>query len=161
MENKNVGWLILGLSVVIIMVVFLFNNAMQEIVNNCPLVQQGLQCPSHGTVRQQTYLSLAIAGILIIIGLFLVFSKQREKIIIRKANDKIKIRGIDMQELSHEERKVLKIVQENKAIFQAELIEKTGFGKAKVTRVLDRLESRGFLERKRRGMTNIVVILKD
>ncbi|MEK6845043.1 MAG: MarR family transcriptional regulator [Nanoarchaeota archaeon] len=49
-------------------------------------------------------------------------------------------------------------MQNNKAIFQAELIEKTKFGKAKITRILDRLEGKGFVERKRRGMTNIVVL---
>ena len=40
----------------------------------------------------------------------------------------------------------------------ADLIEKTGFGKAKMTRIIDRLEGKGFVERKRRGMTNVVVL---
>jgi len=41
------------------------------------------------------------------------------------------------------------------------LIEKTGFGKAKMTRIIDRLEGRCFVERKRRGMTNIVVLKEN
>ena len=49
-------------------------------------------------------------------------------------------------------------MEEHRTIFQADLIEKTGFGKAKMTRILDRLEGKGFVERKRRGMTNVVVI---
>ena len=55
-------------------------------------------------------------------------------------------------------RDILKIIQENKTIFQAEIIEKTKLGKAKITRIIDRLEGKGFVERKRRGMTNIVVL---
>ena len=50
------------------------------------------------------------------------------------------------------------MIQNNKAIFEADLIYKTGFGKAKMTRIIDRLEGKGFVERKRRGMTNVVVM---
>ncbi len=162
MENKNVGWLILGISAVVIIMVFLFNQAMLNIVNNCPTVQLGYECPAHGTVKQQTYLSLAIVGILIIIGLMLIFSKPKEKIVFKKIkeNDKNEKKNIDISQLTSEEKAVLKLIQENKAIFQADLIEKLGFPKAKVTRILDRLEGQGIVERKRRGMTNVVV-LKD
>ena len=33
----------------------------------------------------------------------------------------------------------------------------TGFGKVKITRVIDRLEGKNLIERRRRGMTNVVV----
>ena len=68
---------------------------------------------------------------------------------------------MDTSELRGEEKKVLSLIEENKAIFQADLIEKTGFGKAKITRILDRLEGKGFVERKRRGLTNVVVLKED
>lgn len=35
---------------------------------------------------------------------------------------------------------------------------KTGLTKVKVTRILDRLEGREIIERKRRGMTNVVIL---
>lgn len=159
MENKNVGWLIIGISVLIIFIIFLFNNAMKNILNeSCPYMQDGNICPAYGTINQQTYLSLAIVGVLVIIGLVLIFSKQTEKIIIKKIKEKKENRNIDLSELTKEEKSVLKLIQENGAIFQADLIEKTGFGKAKITRVIDRLEGKDIVERKRRGMNNIVVI---
>lgn len=65
---------------------------------------------------------------------------------------------INTSNLKPEEKQVLSLIQENKAIFQADLIEKTGFGKAKMTRIIDRLEGKEIVERKRRGMTNIVVL---
>ena len=43
-------------------------------------------------------------------------------------------------------------------IFQPDLADKTGFSKVKVTRILDRLEGKQLIERKRRGMTNVVVL---
>ena len=159
MENKNVGWLILGISLVIIAIIFIFNSTLKEIVSQgCPLVGHQLDnCPMYNTITKQTYLALSIVAILLIVGVFLIFSKQKEKIIVKKVEKKNK-RIYDTSELNAEEKKVFSLVEENKAIFQTELIEKTGFGKAKVTRILDRLEGKGFVERKRRGMTNVVVL---
>ena len=43
-------------------------------------------------------------------------------------------------------------------IFQSEIVERTGFPKAKVTRCLDALENKKLVERKRKGMGNIVIL---
>ena len=161
MENKNVGYLILGISILIIFIIFLFNNAMKKIIiEGCPAVHDGLACPAYGTIQQQTYLSLAIVGILILIGLVLIFTKPSERVIIKTIKEKTNKKEINLSQFKPEEKQVLKLIQENNAIFQADLIEKTKFGKAKVSRILDRLEGQGIIERKRRGMTNVVV-LKD
>ena len=45
----------------------------------------------------------------------------------------------------------------NGSVYQSDIMKKTGFSKVKVSRVLDKLEQKGLLERKRRGMTNLVV----
>ncbi len=159
MENKNVGFLLIGISILIIGIIFLFSSTLKEISSNsCSMEKES--CPMYQTIDKQTYLSLGIVGLLIIIGLVLIFSKPQEKIIIKKVEAKKQKKEINTSDLKPEEKKVLELIQKNKAIFQAELIEKTEFGKAKVTRILDRLEGRGFIERKRRGMTNVVV-LKD
>ena len=157
MENKNVGYLILGISVLIIGIIFLFNSAMTDIASSSCTMEKSI-CPMYKTINQQTYLSLGIVGLLVLVGLVLIFSKPHEKIIIRRVEEKHKKKKIDSSGLNHEEKYVLKLVEENRTIFQADLIEKTGFGKAKVTRILDRLEGKGFVERKRRGMTNVVVL---
>ena len=115
-------------------------------------------CPMYKSIDKQTYLSLGIIGLLILVGIVLIFSKPQKEIIIKKVEAKKTKKKFDVSELKSEEKKVLELIQNNKAIFQAELIEKTGFGKAKITRILDRLEGKGFVERKRRGMTNIVVL---
>ncbi len=159
MENKNVGWLIIGISALIVGIIFLFNNAMKRIIDaGCPMIHGGAYCPAYGTINQQTYLSLSIVGILAIIGIVLIFSKPTEKIVIKKVKEKNARKNINTNELKSEEKKVLELIQADKAIFQSDLIEKTGFGKAKMTRIIDRLEGKGFVGRKRRGMTNIVVL---
>ena len=163
MENKNVGWLIIGISLLIIFIIFLFQGALKEIgEGSCTLAHgDALLCPMYKTINQQTYLALGIVGILIVIGLILIFSKPQERIVVRKIKEKKFEKKVDLSNFRPEEKQVYKMVKENGAMFQADLIEKTGFGKAKMSRIIDRLEGQGLLERKRRGMTNVVVLKED
>ncbi len=50
------------------------------------------------------------------------------------------------------------LIQNNGVMLQKELLEKTGFPKSTLSVVLDRLEAKGLIERRRRGMSNIVVL---
>jgi len=113
----------------------------------------------YGTISVQTWISLAIAGLIIIIGLFLIFSKEETKIITKTKKIQIEKqrKPIDYSKLDKEEKILIKIVEEaDGTIFQSDLVEKSGFDK--VTRILDRLEGRQLIERKRRGMTNVVIL---
>jgi len=157
-ENKYVGYMLLAVSILIVIVIFLFNSALKEIVLTSCGEEHAIVCPMNQTVDQQTYIALGITALLVIVALILIFTKPQERIIIKTIEKKLKKIKIDTSELKSEEKQVFELVQNNKTIFQADLIEKTGFGKAKMTRIIDRLEGKGFVERKRRGMTNIVVL---
>jgi uncharacterized membrane protein len=64
-----------------------------------------------------------------------------------------------MGELSKDEKIVFeKILEAEGAMFQSDLVEQSKLAKAKVTRLLDKLEGKNLIERKRRGMTNIVIL---
>jgi len=117
----------------------------------------------YDTIATQTYLSLAIAGVILVIGLFLIFSKEHEKIITKTITKKIHVekkpKPIDYSKLKKEEKIVMKIIEQAEGtIFQSDLVEKSDFSKVKVSRILDKLEGRQLIERKRRGMTNVVVL---
>lgn len=71
---------------------------------------------------------------------------------------KQKRRKIAGDELSPDEQKVAAIINSSGgSVFQSDIMKKTGYTKVKVSRVLDRLEQKGLVERKRRGMANLVV----
>lgn len=163
MNNKNIGYVILGITLLVILMIFLFNNALTAAVrNSCSLQHGDLQsCEMFDSVRYQTYLALGISGIMIIFGLFLIFSKQDKEIVIKKIKEKKVQKKIDLSSFRPEERQVYNLVRENGTIFQADLIEKTGFSKASMTRIVDKLEGNGLVERKRRGLTNVVVLKGD
>ena len=162
MENKYVGYLLMGISILVIVIILLFNSTLKEIVKESCGEAHGLTCPMNETVNEQTYLALGVVGLLIIVSLVLIFSKPQKEIIFktRTIEKKAKKKKIDTSGLKPEEKMVLEIIQKDKAVFQADLIEKTEFGKANMTRIIDRLEGKEFVERKRRGLTNVVV-MKD
>lgn len=145
MKNRNVGFLIVGIFVVICVIVLLFNIGLRSIVDET--CEHGKECIMYDTINLQTYFSLAIAGIVLFVGLFLIFSKD-------DFFKKVKLRDLD-----DDERKVVKILtREGGAFFQKSIMDEMGIGKVKMTRVADKLESRGIISRKRKGMNNILVL---
>ncbi len=162
MENKQVGYLLLGITVLLIFIIYLFNAALHEIVNaSCSEAGHGDSCPMYNTINRQTYLSIGITSLVGLLGLFMIFTKPAKEVIVKTKTVTKPKKVFDISELTKEELRVFELVKEQKAVFQADLIEKTGFGKAKMTRIIDRLEGKRIVERKRRGMTNIVVLLEE
>jgi uncharacterized membrane protein len=111
-------------------------------------------CPHQNYVPDQTF----IAGIVLVplfgLGVYLIISKPTREVSVSKLNIRKLMEGLD-----EEEKKIIKVITDsNGMIFQSELMEKTGFSKVKVTRLLDKLEGKNLIERRRRGMTNAVVL---
>ncbi len=155
MENRNVGLLIIGIAVIIGVIVWIFNSALTNIVGRT--CAHGPTCSMYDTIATQTLLSLSIAGIILLIGLFIMFLKQKERIVIRTKKEKKK--KLNIAGLDKNERETIEILQrENGAIFQKTLMERLKIGKVGITRLLDKLEAKQLIERKRRGMNNIVVL---
>ena len=50
------------------------------------------------------------------------------------------------------------IVKNDGTAFQNDIVKNLGYSKVKVSRILDRLEMKGLIERRRRGMANLVVL---
>ncbi len=158
MKNKNVGYLIVGIAIVIGFIILIFNIGIKKtLIVSC----SHDNCTMYDALTIQTWLSVAIAGIVLIIGLFFIFAKEQERIIIKKQKVEVekKIKPIDYSKLDKGEKIIIRsIEEEDGTIFQSNLVEKTGFSKVKVSRILDKLEGRQLIERKRRGMTNVVVL---
>jgi uncharacterized membrane protein len=164
MRNKNVGLLILGMALLIGAIVFLFNNALITIVNTS--CSHGTTCPMYGTIKTQTYISIALIAIIVVIGIVLIFSKEEKQIVVKRIKEKSEINEQKLKDkennlklLDTDEKKIYQsIIDAQGTIFQSDVVDKTGFDKVKVTRILDRLEGRQLIERRRRGMTNVVLL---
>ena len=60
--------------------------------------------------------------------------------------------------LKSDEQKLYKAIIDEGIVNQSDLVEKTGLPKSNVSRALYSLESRGLIERRRRGMGNVVLL---
>ena len=101
------------------------------------------------------------------IGLYFIFFSKEEIVTkIKTVKQQIEPKKITkqnyqkiMSDLSDDEKLIFeKILEAEGTIFQSDLVDKSNLAKVKVTRLLDRLEGKGLIERKRRGMTNIVIL---
>jgi uncharacterized membrane protein len=169
MRNRNVGIIIVGIALLIGFIILAFNRAMTEIVSTS--CSHGESCPMWGTINFQTNVSIGVMVFVILVGLYLIFFAKEEKVVekfveTKVIKEQVKSKKITkenyekiMKELNDDEKNVLeKIIEAEGTIFQSDLVEKTSFTKVKVTRILDRLEGKALIERKRRGMTNVVIL---
>jgi len=163
MKNRLVGILIVIIAVLIGFIIFSFNRALTDIVNTA--CSHGSSCPMWGTIDFQTNVSFGIMVFVVIIGVYLIFFGKEEKIVtkFKRITRETKITKESykkiLSSLKGDEKIVLgKIIQAEGTIFQSDIVDKTRFPKAKVTRILDKLEGKGIIERRRRGMTNVVIL---
>jgi len=113
-----------------------------------------------GSIEFQTNIGIGLLAIILAIGIYLAFFYKE---LTKEDLPKQKLSKDDFKEtmktLSAEENSMIeRLIESEGAMFQSDLVEKSGFQKVKVSRLLDRLEGLGIIERRRRGMTNIVLL---
>lgn len=152
---NNIGIFLLVMGVILFLVTVSFTETLikaNEVLHaNCPL-PAGI-CPYTG-FPVQSAIAFTLDLAILASGLYLVSNSNRyEK---ADAEGKRKFEGV-IRSLSGDDKKLFEMVVNENAVFQSDLVEKSGFPKAKVTRILDRLEARGLVERRRRGLTNVIM----
>jgi len=165
-KNIIVGVLVVVIALLMGFIIFSFNSAFTDVINSS--CSHGETCPMWETLDFQTNVSIAIMAFVIIIGLYLIFFGKEEKIITKiiKMVERKEPKTITKESyskvlsgLSSEEKVVVeKLIESKGSLSQSDLIEHTDFNKVRISRILDRLEGRGVVERKRHGMSNIVVL---
>jgi DNA-binding MarR family transcriptional regulator len=112
-------------------------------------------------------IKMAVSALLLgISGFYLLFSDFIETRGSLASVEKIGILELDvkfaLRLLDGDKRKVFgEVVEAGGEILQSELPIRTGFSKAKITRILDYLERKGLIIRKSHGMTNKVIINRN
>ena len=115
------------------------------------------ECPAHNSNTSWFITSaFAIAILISVIGIYFTFFDREKEAYTEKNKD---FKKIDINKLDEEEKLLYnKILEKDGSIYQSDLVRDLGYTKVKVTRLLDRLETKNVIERKRRGMTNIIVL---
>lgn len=164
-NEKLLGYLLMTFSVILFIVLgFIKTQFDMESALLCQKFHENkldlAQCPVHQANSAWNKVSWVILvgfgiGILIFgVGAYLAFFyKTGSKELKRE------FKQIDFSKLDDEEKRIYDIIKgKNGSAYQSDLIKETGFSKVKVTRILDKMETGDIIERKRRGMTNIIVL---
>jgi uncharacterized membrane protein len=156
-NQKNTGFLVVGLAIVLVFMLAIVkadvdkrDSALCEVFHSNPDLDIA-QCPAHQSNTSWFLMgAFGIAFLILGSGLYMIFipaSKEERKF------------EADASKLDEEEKKVYEILKANNgSAYQSDVIKEAGFSKVKISRILDRMEAKGVAERKRRGMTNLIVL---
>ena len=139
--------------------------ALEEIVNvSCT---HGIACPMHSTLETQMAISYGLMSLLFLVGAFIFFF-MKEETITKEIHTIHKEKSTEItsdkkkeiiENADEEEKMILNLLLNNQgSVYQSDVIKETKLTKVKVTRILDKLEGKGIIERKRRGMTNVIIL---
>ena len=128
------------------------STALCDAIANDPDAQM-LQCPAHESNISWVFnLTFAFSFLLVVFGASLI-------ILDRVNLGRKRFKKVNTARLSDDEKSIYQLLKDNEgSMYQSDLVKNTDFSTVKITRVLDSLEQQDIAERKRRGMTNLVVL---
>lgn len=163
MKPRHLGIIILVASVIILFSIFALNNSFKEKnIQTCTEIcslQKETTCSMDACLYNLEYTGHRV--ILLVIGLFSAFLAGIGFYLSLTKEDKlIKQKHYDLTKLTKEEKNVFLFVRKNNddGTYQSRIVKEFDFSKTMVTRILDKLESQNLIERKRRGMSNLIVL---
>ncbi len=154
-NEKRIGFALMGFSILlfVLLVGIKLDTDKQAayLCDNFHAVQDQFGvCPAHtSNIAWLLLIAFVVDVVIFLAGFYFAFIlKQQpingEKLIQAKEN-------FNSSELNSEEKTVYAILlNKGGSVFQGDLIRESGFSKVKVSRILDRLEAAGAIERKRR-----------
>jgi uncharacterized membrane protein len=157
-NQKTIGYMLMGISIILFFLVLSFTQTIMdlrlELHKTCPLPPEA--CPYKSSVPIESVAAFVFVITTGIFGLFLTFTAKQTERALTQQKEKFKEIAKSLQ---GDEKKVFDIITASDGfVFQGDLIAKTGYSKVKVSRILDRLETKNIIERRRRGMSNVVVL---
>jgi len=153
--SKGTGIVIIAMAVVIGALMLSITDQLGQSAQLSCQCEEGL-CPMTGNLPVQSYIGFSMIGALVIFGSFIIFRSRHDDLASsrRKADMARNIKSLEKDEQALYQ----KIAESDGVVFQGDLVEQLGFSKVKVSRMLDRMEHRGLLEKRRRGMSNIIIL---
>lgn len=156
--QKQLGYGLIGLAVLLLVILsFVMSALTHEGQVLCDLIDENpnmtmSQCPAHNpTTNYLMVMAFGLAFIILASGIFLAAVPIGGQ---KKESEKI-----DLSKLDENEQKIYSLLKGSEgSMYQSDIQKQAEMSKVQVTRILDKMESKNIIERKRRGMTNIVVL---
>ncbi len=182
MRNKNLGIMLVVLSILIVVLLLFFKAQFQDTFGihstaACPHdPAKGELCPYEKLVDILPYFYVSITFLVLVglIGVYMMFFVDKEKKVIEDYQNKITktlgdIKKKELKEdkfnlilsaLNEDEQKVMKAVREQDGITQATLRIRIDLSKTKLSFILTDLEKKGLISKQIKGKTNEIFLKK-
>jgi uncharacterized membrane protein len=152
---RETGIFILAIAVVLFILMSSITSDLNATLHSECACGPGV-CPMEGNLPIQSYAGYSITIILGGFGLYL-FAKSRR--LARLSSESTERFRKTIDSLRGEEKRIVESISNSDGVvFQSDLVDKLDISKVRVSRILDRLEHKGLIERRRRGMSNIVLL---
>ena len=172
METKKLGFLIIGMSIVLSSIIFGYMGQLsgQEKQFNCNPTNE---CQQVQSLFGLSHIAVGFLAFIFALGFYLLFFNKGEKEILREedilkeineektqntAEDKF---NLLLRPLDDNERNVLKAIKDQEGITQSTLKYRANLSKAKVSQILTDFEKKNLIARKVKGKTYEVFLTGD
>ena len=155
-DNKRIGVIISVISVILLFILASFSIKIAKSEAAACIHPGGGQCPITAHIPSASYAGAVLLIIIFVLGIKVALKSGAAEKMRKEAADKSKT---VVRALKGDEKKVYEMIMDSQgAVFQSELVEKLGYSKVKVSRILDKLEGQNLIERRRHGLANMVLI---
>ena len=156
-QVRNLGYIVAAVSAIAFVLLLLVSYKIAEEKHViCPVFNTIGGCTVLGHFPLESFIGLGFLVLLMIGGVVFSFNMHRKHSKTIKAKTLVQH---SVKTLSGSEKKVYDLLALHEGtLFQSELVRETGLSKVKTSRVLDKMEAKGLVERRRRGMSNIIVL---
>ncbi|MEM2138120.1 MAG: MarR family transcriptional regulator [Candidatus Anstonellaceae archaeon] len=155
-ENRGMLAVLAAVFLLLAVAIYSYKTTLSQIAEE---TCSGLEPCSHEKIvwAQDTVIAvLMLAMAAMAAGFFMLTRKKPEAV---EFVEKHPQKKIDVSSLEPDEKKVMAILQNGGgSVFQGEIKNKLDYSKVKVSRILDRMEQKGLVEKRKRGMANLVVL---
>ena len=157
LNKRKIGLIFVILSLLLLSVLVFVKSEIDsqeaflcEAVHSNPDLEMD-QCPAHTSNLSWLFVvAFGVAFLFLGIGIYIMFMPAQAKTVENK---------VDLSKLDDDEKKIYGLLKQNEgSMYQSDIMKELEFSKVQTTRILDKLESKKIIDRKRRGMTNIVVL---
>lgn len=159
MDNKKLGLIIIGLSILFGLVLLAYNTETTQIKANL--------CSEHSNTCNAAHESslLVHSGIAIIVatlslGIYMLFFEKSSEILINKLKYEASIKtkeekfNLILMGLNNDERIIMNAIKEQDGITQHTLGIRTNLHKSKLSVIVSILEEKGLIKKEKKGKTN-------
>ena len=161
MDNKKLGLIIIGLSVLFSFFMWGFSSQLSA------LKTDACACGNTCTAHEPSYLvhgGIAVIVATLSLGVYLLFFEKSHQTLINKLKEDASIKSesekfnLILMGLNEDEKKILASVKDQDGITQHTLGLRTDMHKSKLSIIVGMLEQKGLVKREKKGKTNQVFL---